>query len=173
MKRFVPLVAILVLIGILALLNKNMNKSATSDEDAPPPPPPAAKTSTTPAADPLPPEITLGDTSKAQYKITMGWVYDSANQPDPTALAQAIDAVRQRVAASGGRASAEIVNLDTPLDELSTGASAVSGLGVAVNGEAGATAGGKEIALAGNPGEGAVSATNIGAVLDGMLAARP
>ncbi len=173
MKRFAPLFAILVLIGVLAVLNKNINKSAGSDEDAPPPPAPAAKTPVTPASDPLPPELTLGNPATAQYKVTVGWVYDSANQPDPTALTQAIDAVKQRVTASSGKVSAEIVNLDAPADELSPQAGAVTGLGVAVNGEAGATVGDKEIALAGNPGEGAVTAPNIRAMLETRAAAKP
>jgi len=173
MKRFAPLLAILVLIGVLALLNKSINKNAGSDEEAPPPPAPAAKTAVRPASDPLPPEITLGNPATAQYKITMGWVYDSANQPDPTALTQAIDAVKQRVTMSNGKVSAEIVNLDAPLGELSPQAGSVTGLGVAVNGEAGATVGGKEIALAGNPGEGTVTAPNIGAVLDKSILAKP
>lgn len=173
MKRFAPIIAIVVLVGILALLNKTINKNAGSDEDAPPPPAPAAKTAPAPAADPLPPEITLGSPATAQYKITVGWVYDNHNQPDPTALAQAIDAVKQRAAASSGKVSAEIVNLDAPLDELSPQAQAVTGLGVAVNGEAGATLGNKDIALAGNPGEGDVTAPNIGVVLDRAIAAKP
>lgn len=174
MKRFVPIIAILVLVGMLALLTRTINKSAGSDEDRPPPPaatkapaPPALPS----AADPLPPEITLGNPATAQDKVTMGWVYDSANQADPTALAQAIDAVKQRAAASGGKVSAEIVNLDVPGDELSPQAQSVTGLGVAINGEAGAMVGDKEIALAGNPGEGSVTAANIGAALDGMPAA--
>ncbi len=173
MKRFAPLLAILVLIGVLAILNKNINKGVAGDEETPSPPAPAAKTATTPASDPLPPEITLGNPATAQYKITVGWIYDSATQPDSTALTQAIDAVKQRVTASGGKVSAEIVNLDVPADELSPQAASVTGLGVAVNGEAGAMVGAKEIALAGNPGEGAVTAPNIGTVLDGLISAKP
>jgi len=173
MKRFAPIIAILVLIGALAVLNKNINTGTAGDEDAPPPPKAAAKTSALTAIDPLPPEITLGSPATAKYKITMGWVYDSVNQPDPTALTQAIDAVKQRVAMSGGQASAEIVNLDAPLDELSPQTNAVTGLGVAVNGDAGTMVGGKEIALAGNPGEGDVSAPHIETVLKTMLTAKP
>lgn len=176
MKRFAPILGILILVGMLALLNRNINKAGSGD--GAPPPPDAAKKSTsaaaTPAvnaADPLPPEITLGSLT-APTKITVGWVYDTANQPNPAALTAVIDAVKQRVNASNGALSAEIVNLDMPASELSPQAAAVTGLGVAVNGDAGATVGGKEIALAGNPGEGEVSAANVNAVLGQMLPAR-
>lgn len=174
MKRFAPIIGILVLIGLLALLNKSMNKTAVrDDDDATVLPPAAAAKSTVAAQDPLPPEMTLGNAGTAQYKITLGWVYDSATQTDPAALTQAVDAVKQSVAASGGRMSAEIVNLDMPAKELSPQSGAVTGLGVAINGNAGATVAGKEIALAGNPGEGTVSAANITAVLKGVLGSKP
>lgn len=173
MKRFAPLLALLVLIGVLALLNRNINKSAGGDTEALPPPPPAAKTAVTPASDPLPPEITLGSPATTHSKITVGWVYDATNQPNPAALRQAIDAVKEHVAASGGTTSAEIVNLDVPPGELSAQAGSVIGLGVAVNGEAGATVGGKEIALAGNPGEGDITAVNINTALGALLGAKP
>lgn len=174
MKRFAPILGILVLIGLLALLNKGMNKNAARDNDDAPAEPaaasprPAAKITTT-AQDPLPSEITLGNAATAQYKVTMGWVYDRTNQPDPAALAQAIDAVKQGVAASGGRLSAEIVNLDVPPDELSPRAQAVTELGVAINDGPRVSVEGKEIPLTGNPGEGAVSAAAIKAALASIL----
>lgn len=173
MKRFAPLLAIIVLVGVLALLNKNINKGVSGDEDAPPLPAPAAKTAAVAASDPLPPELTLGSPATAQYKITTGWVYDPATQADPAALAHALDAVKQSVAASDGRASAEIVNLDMPASDLSPQAQTVTGLGVAINGDAGAVAGQKDIALAGNPGEGDVSAANISAAMGAALAQKP
>lgn len=168
MKRFAPILGILVLIGLLALLNKGMNKNAGRDNDDAPPRPAAAKVTTT-AQDPLPSEITLGDAATAQYKVTVGWVYDRTNQPDPAALAQVIDAVKQSVAASGGRLSAEIVNLDVPPDELSPQAQAVTELGVAINDGPRVSGERDEAPLTGNPGEGAVSAAAIKAYLAGIV----
>lgn len=175
MKRFAPLLGILVLIGLLALLNKDMNKNAGRDNDDAPPDPaaasprPAATKITTTAQDPLPSEITLGNAATAQYKVTVGWVYDRTNQPDPAALAQAIDTVKQGVAASGGRLSAEIVNLDMPPDELSPQAQAVTELGVAIN-DGPRVSGERDMApLTGNLGEGAVSAAAIKAALASIL----
>lgn len=174
MKRFAPILGILVLIGLLALLNKGMNKNGARDNDDAPAEPaaasprPATKITTT-AQDPLPSEITLGNAATAQYKVTVGWVYDRTNQPDPAVVAQAIDAVKQGVAASGGRLSAEIVNLDVPPDELSPQAQAVTELGVAISDGPRVSVEGKEIPLTGNPGEGAVSAAAIKAYLAGIV----
>ncbi len=174
MKRLTPLFAIIVMIAALAFITKSINKTGASDEDDNPPPPKPAATQThvTVASDPLPAEMTIGNPATAQYKVVMGWVYDDGNQASPDALTQSINAVKQWAMAQDGKASAEIVNLDVPASELSPAAASVPGLGVSAAGPGGGAAGGKEIALPGNPGEGEVTAAKIVTALAGLTAGK-
>jgi hypothetical protein len=143
MKRLIPLFIGILLIGVLALVNHSISKTAKPDNDdddsqaqtttktSPPktvPVPPAALGSG------LMPELTLNDPTKAKYKVTVGWVYDEKTMADPQPLMQAIQVVQKLAQASGGTISAEIVDLDLPASEVSPNAASVTGLGVAVNG---------------------------------------
>lgn len=148
MNRFVPLVLGVLLIGGLVYVNRSMNKGTEADMEkqaaaeqqaAQPPPPkpaPAAPTPSVPVPftkQNLPPELVLGNPQAARYKITFGYVYDEAVQPNPQVLTAVSDAVQ---AAQKGRAdvSAIIVDLDIPPTDRSPSAQSVTQEGVAVNG---------------------------------------
>lgn len=65
----------------------------------------------------------------------MGWIYDEANQKKPETLTVPLQAIRDYVQHSGGAMSAEIVDLDIPLEDRSPAAQAVTELGIQMNGQ--------------------------------------
>lgn len=172
MKRIAPIIGVVLLIIVLVLVNRGISKSAhpDDDDDAAPASQPAAPAKQTPPPAPvagattdLPAETTVGDPSKAKYKITVGWVYDDANQANPQSLRDALQAVQQVVQSSGGTASAEIVDLDVPADDLSPLAGSVPGIGVALNGQP---------VSAANPGETGAAAPDLARMLQQRLSAK-
>ena len=124
-----------VLVGALVFLNQGVKKAAVPehDEEAAAQ---AKKAPTTPVkADAvLASEETVGDPA-AKHHITVGWIYTYATFSHPEGLAVPLQAVRDVVKNSGGIASAEIVNLDVPLEERSPAAQTVTDLGVSVDGK--------------------------------------
>ncbi len=144
MRRFLPILGVVILVMLLVLVNRGINRVAkpdTDDDDAAksqqtsPAKPTAAGGSVPAAPSGPPPEITVGSPATAKYRVTVGWVYDEANQANPQALQDALQTVQTIVQGSKGAASAEIVDVDLPTDVLSPSAAGVSGVGVAVNGQ--------------------------------------
>lgn len=163
MKRFIPVLIVLLLIVALIFVNKGISKTAHPDDDdddsssqsssSAKPATPAPTPASAPGAatgDSLQSEQTVGNPATAKYKITVGWIYDEAMQPNPQALIAALQAVRDDAEHSNGAVSAEIVDLDVPASDLSPAAASVTDLGVMVNG--------KPIGLPINPGEGMLTA---------------
>ena len=144
MKRLIPVLGVAILIVLLVFVNKGISHTAHPDDDdddtaqsTPQKTPKPALATPAPGQSPeIAPEISVGDPTKAKHKITVGWIYDETNQPNPQALAAALQAVQQAAQASNGTLSAEIVDLDVPTSELSPLAPSVAGLGVAVDGVA-------------------------------------
>lgn len=138
MKRVFLIVGLVLLGGALVFFNQGVKKSATPDhdEDGNAPQAQAQKSPSAPGASSaaLPPEEAVGDPATATHHITVGWVYDEMNQQKPETLTVPIEMVRDLVGQSAGIASAEIVNLDIPVEDRSPAAQAVTELGVRVDG---------------------------------------
>jgi len=162
MKRLAPVSAAIMLLFALAFVKHSLDKAAPGEHDEDE----TRAAQSSPAAAPsdpggLLPEEFVG-AAGAQYKITVGWVYDEANQPNTRALQDALGAVRRRARNSNGAASAQIVNVDVPPEDRSQGARAVTDVGIFVNGAS-------RPELTGNPGEGGLTADRVGHITSSML----
>lgn len=136
MKRGLLIAGLIFLAAALVFLNQGVKKSAVSDHDEDEQ---AQKTqqTQTPPTDPntVPaPEEAIGDPATATHHIEAGWVYDEGNQQKPETLTVPIQKIREYVRKSAGIASAEIVNLDVPVEDRAPAARAVTALGVRVDG---------------------------------------
>lgn len=138
MKRVLIIAGLVFLAATLVFLNQGLKKSAVPDHDeeqqaqqakAPTPPAPVDP-KTVPAS-----EETVGDPKTARHHIEAGWVYDEGNQQKPETLTVALQEIREYVGKSGGIASAEIVNLDVPVEDRSPAARTVTELGIFVDGK--------------------------------------
>ena len=141
MKRLLVIVGLIFLGGALVFLNQGVRKSAVSDKDedeqaqqAKAPATPKAPAAPTDPNSVLPAEETVGDPAPARHHIQVGWVYDASNQQKPEVLTVPIQAIRDYVNRSGGMATAEIVDLDVPMEDRSPAARAVTDLGIRVDG---------------------------------------
>ena len=139
MKRVLIIAGLVFLAAALVFLNQGLKKSAVPDHDeeeqaqqskAPPPPPAPIDAKTVPSS-----EETVGDPKTARHHIEAGWVYDEGNQQKPETLTVALQEIREYVGKSGGIASAEIVNLDVPVEDRSPAARTVTELGIFVDGK--------------------------------------
>ncbi len=137
MKRLLIVVGLIVLAAALVFLNQGLKKSAVPDKDedqqaqqskA------AAPSVPTDSAAVLPPEETVGDPAAAKHHIEVGWVYNEANQQKPEALSTPLQAIRDYITHSGESVSAEIVDLDVPVEDRSPAAQSVTSLGVRMDG---------------------------------------
>lgn len=136
MNRLLVIAGLIFLAAALVFLNQGVKKSAVSDHDEDEQAQKTQKPPSTPG-DPaavLPPEETVGDPATARHHIEAGWVYDEANQLKPETLTVPIQKIREYVSKSAGIASAEIVNLDVPVEDRTPAAQAVTALGVRVDG---------------------------------------
>lgn len=157
MKRLLPIVAAVLLVIVLIFVKGSLDKTAPPDQDDDAPqtsqkasaPPPAASGQETG----LLPEEFIG-ASGAKYQYTVGWYYDEINQPNTKPLEDALQAVKTVVNQSDGQASAEIVDIDVPLQDRSPAAQAVTEPGITLNGV-------MKPVSSGNPGEGALTAQNV------------
>ena len=146
MNRLFLMIGVGIAIVALLFLSQGIKKASPTDEDlqkqaqeaaqknAPPTPPSAPPAKIPSAADAQPPEEALGDPATAKYHIFVGWVYDEANQAHPESLETPLQVVRGFVAKSQGKLSAEIVNLDVPVEDRSPAAQKVTELGVNIEG---------------------------------------
>ena len=146
MNRLFLMIGVGIAIVALLFLSQGIKKASPTDEDlqkqaqeaaqknAPPTPPSAPPAKVPSAADAQPPEESLGDPATAKYHIFVGWVYDEANQAHPESLETPLQVVRDFVAKSQGKLSAEIVNLDVPVEDRSPAAQKVTELGVNIEG---------------------------------------
>jgi hypothetical protein len=181
MKTVFIIVCIAALIGMLVVLNNGISNVAPphfSERDAmykaqaeaaakaaKEHPVIAATTVSSTQIFQLPAEQSFSPTPNPKYKITVGWVYDGANQPHPEMVSQVISAVKQVADNSHGQISVEVVNLDVSKADLSPAAANVTSLGVEVNGSSTFTVNGRTIDLSDNPGEGATTVANTLAAL--------
>ena len=139
MKRLLIIVGLVLLGGALVFLNQGVRKSAVPDKDEDEQ---AQQSKATPEtaitpADPnsiLPAEETVGDSPAVKHRIQVGWVYSEANQQKPETLTMPLQAVRDYVKQSGGTVSAEIVDLDVPVEDRTPAAQAVTSLGIRMDG---------------------------------------
>ena len=146
MNRLFLMIGVGIAIVALLFLSQGIKKASPTDEDLQklaqeaaqknaPPTPPAAPAAKAPlAAGAQPSEESLGDSAKAKYHIAVGWVYDEANQAHPETLDAPLQVVRDYVAKSQGKISAEIVNIDVPTEDRSPAGQKVTGLGVYIDG---------------------------------------
>jgi len=151
MNRYIfPVIIVAVLVFGLISLNSGMSKNAQPEHDdddqqqsqtdttKKTPPPPAAHTAPTSAPGSTvvaPNEVVLGDPSKAKYKITAGWSYDSSNQADSSKLTSTIAALQNVAKSSNGQVSVQIVDVDLPPDQRSTATKSIQDVGISVNGK--------------------------------------
>lgn len=139
MKRGLLVVGLILLAVALVFLNQGLKKSAVPDrdEDEKAPEAQTQKLPSTPvdlkAA--LPPEETVGDPATAKHHIEVGWVYNAAYYQHSEALAVPIQAIRDFVKNNSGTVSAEIVDLDVPIEDRSPAARGVTALGIQVDGQ--------------------------------------
>lgn len=168
MKRSIPIIAVVVLVILLVFVKSSLDKAVPSDhaEDKTQT---SQKSSTPPSTasgleTELLPEEFIGSAG-AKYKFTIGWYYDEVNQPNPKPLQDALQAVKQTVMGSDGQASAEIVDVDVPVQDRSPAAQAVTEPGIALNGV-------MKSASSGNPGEGPLTALNIPHVMNALTAVK-
>lgn len=141
MKRLLIIVGLILLGGALVFLNQGVRKSAMPDQDedeqAQQAKAAAAQSAPTTPIDPkavLPAEETVGNPATAQRHIEAGWVYDEGNQRKPETLTVPIQTIHDLVNKSGGQVSAEIVDLDVPVEDRTPAAQTVTTLGVRVDG---------------------------------------
>jgi hypothetical protein len=141
MKRFAPILILIVLVVALVFVNRGINKatqtgssdnSAAASAQKTPKTPPAAPVAG--SSDDLPPIITIGSLATAKFAVTAGWVYDIRNQTNPAPLVAAVQAIENVVRESDGKAAVEIVDLDVPKSDVPPSASQVNRLGVFING---------------------------------------
>ena len=135
MKRGLVAAALIFLAAALVFLNQGLNKSAVPEHEEQEQSQQTPRQPSTPV-DPnaiLPPEETDGDPATAKHHIQVGWVYDADSQQRPETLAGPIQAIRDYVKQSGGTVSAEIVDLDVPLEDRSPAAQAVTDMGLHVD----------------------------------------
>lgn len=141
MKRLLVLGGLIFLAAALVFLNQGLKKLAVPDRDEGEQAQQSKAAQKAPAAPPTDPravlaaEETVGDPAKASHRIQAGWVYDENNQQKPETLAAPIQSIRDYVRKSGGIVSAEIVNLDVPVEDRAPAAQAVTELGVSVDGQ--------------------------------------
>jgi hypothetical protein len=139
MKRWLAIAGLVVLALALVFLNQGMKKAARPDRDEEEAPAQAQKAPIkTPPIDPngiLPAEETVGDIKTAHQHIQLGWVYTDNYTKHPENLKNAIQAVRDYVQYSNGSASAEIVDLDVPLEDRTPAAREVTDLGIQAAGQ--------------------------------------
>jgi len=136
MKRGLVVAGLIFLAAALVFLNQGLKKSAVSDHEEHEE---AQQTQQLPSSPDNPtavllPEETIGNPATAKHHIEAGWVYNEANQMKPEMLTVPIHAIREFVNRSGASVSAEIVNLDVPVEDRSPTARAVTGLGMRVDG---------------------------------------
>ena len=139
MKRWLIIAGLVVLTAALVFLNQGMKKTAQPDHDDDDQP--KQSQSQSPATLPapggmnavLPPEETVGNPTTAKHHISVGWVYDENNQQKPQTLTVPIQAVRDFATHMGPSVSAEIVNLDVPLEDRSLAARTVTNLGLTLD----------------------------------------
>jgi hypothetical protein len=146
MNRLFLMIGVGIAIVALLFLSQGIKKASPTDEDLQkqaqeaaqknaPPTPPAAPAAKAPlAAGAQPSEEALGNPATAKYHISVGWVYDEANQAHPETLETPLQVVRDSVAKSQGKISAEIVNIDVPTEDRSPAGQKVTGLGVYIDG---------------------------------------
>jgi len=148
MNRLFLMIGVGIAVVALLFLSQGIKKASPSDADlqkqaqedaqknappTPPAPPPSAAAKLAADTGVQPSEETVGDPAAARHHISVGWVYDEANQAQPETLAAPIQAVRDIVTKSGGKLSAEIVNLDVPIEDRSPAAQKIVDLGVSVD----------------------------------------
>jgi hypothetical protein len=160
-RYILPVAIIAALIYSVNVLNKAMDRNAPASDDHDlasatglyQAPKPAAPPAATPVADPVAPETTIGDPSRAKYKVTIGWAYDENQMNAPQSpITPVIGAATAWVNSHQPNASLEVVDLDVPKSALSPAAASVNTLGVAVNGKTTFKEGAAIVDLAGNPG---------------------
>jgi len=148
MNRLLIILAIGIAIVALFFLNQGIKKASPTDEDlqqaqeaaqkaAPPPSAP------TPTPTPIPAHVqqtllveeTVGDPNTALHHLEVGWIYDEATLAHPEILKAALQKIRNYVQQSQGTTSAEIVDLDVPVEDRSPAARKVQFLGVLLDGK--------------------------------------
>lgn len=141
MNRLLVIGGVVLLLIALVFLNQGMKKAARPDHDEDEQAqtqqakvPAASSAQGTPGSVPLPEEA-LGDPATARYRLQVGWVYDEANQKKPETLTAPLQTIRDYVQHSGNLVSAEIVDLDVPVEDRSPAAQTVTELGIHVNGQ--------------------------------------
>ena len=164
MKRWLAIAGLVVLALALVFLNQGMKKAAAPDRDEDEAPAQAQKAPIkTPPIDPngiLPAEETVGDFKTSHQHIQLGWVYTDNYYKHPENLNNSIQAVRDYVQNSQGSASAEIVDLDVPLEDRSPAAREVTDVGIQVAGQ---------IVYSQNPADITVTQLQVTNNLDGVL----
>ncbi len=159
--RTVLITALLLLIVALAFLNDRINTTSSSGRQKPS----AAALQTLPGklsghdmetalATDLQPEVTVNDPATADFRVTVGWVFDDSSQPDPTALIRALQTIKRFAGMTFGRMSVQTVDLDVPMQNRSPAARKLTRLGMAINGQTTVLINGKRADLSDNPGEG-------------------
>jgi len=139
-KRLLVVGGLIFLAAALVFLNQGLKKSAVPDRDEDEQAQQSKAAPKAPASAPPDPkavlaaEETAGDPAKAIHRIQAGWVYDENNQQKPETLSVPIQTIRDYVQRSGGIASAEIVDLDVPVEDRAPAAQAVTELGISVDG---------------------------------------
>lgn len=152
MNRLFLIVGVCIAIIALMFLSQGIRKASPTDEDlqqqaqkdaqktapqaAPPAPKPTAPEKPSVVTLTLPAEETVGIPAAAKHHILVGWVYDQDNQAKPEMLTVPLQAIRDYVQRSSGSSSAEIVNLDVPVEDRSPAAQTVTDLGVVEDGRA-------------------------------------
>lgn len=137
MKRLLIVVGLIVLAAALVFLNQGLKKSAVPDKDEDQQAQQSKAAAPSVPADPaavLAPEETVGDPASAKHHIEVGWVYNEANQRKLETLSTPLQTIRDYITHSGQSVSAEIVDLDVPVEDRSPAAQAVTHLGVRVDG---------------------------------------
>lgn len=164
MRRLLLIIAAVLLAVVLVFVNHSIQTAAPPEHDES-----EAQTSQTPPAPAagapeteLLPEETVG-AAGAKFKITVGWYYDETNQPNLKPLQDALTAVKGMVEVSRGHASVVVVDIDLPMEDRTPAARAVTEPGVSINGVS-------RPELAGNPGEGALTADKIRMLLQKAVA---
>ena len=164
MKRWLAVVGVVILTAALVFLNQGMKKGAVLDHDEDEAPAQSQKAAT--IIDPravLPAEETVGDPKTATHHIELGWVYANNYYRYPESLNVPMEAIHDYVQNSNGTVSAEIVDLDVPLEDRSPLARSVTDLGMKADGQ---------ILYSSNPSDSASSVNQITQGLDGVIKKR-
>ena len=145
MNRLFLMIGVGIAIVALLFLSQGIKKASPTDEDlrkqaqeaaqksTPPPPPPSAAAKLAVSSGIQSEEEYVGNAAIANHHMLVGWIYDEANLAHPETLTAPIQAVRDLVGKSGGKMSAEIVDLDVPIEDRSPAAQKVTDLGVNVD----------------------------------------